>query len=165
VTIKGCTYPSKLRKSLINDLGAKTLEEAIDIINGSQYATARERNTDLLIRYLRGETFREVGAAHGVSVSRASEIINRAIRMIRLERRQADPETEILSNLPYLAWNSLRNEIIKCYGCPLTDDELRAWVLENGAMALLDIPHIGPKTQKKICDAFGFFHRSQENSA
>jgi hypothetical protein len=148
--------PSAPRRSIIRELGAETVEEAIEVISRSRYATTRERNSDLLIRYLRGDTIKGAGAAHGVSGSRASMIMHRAMSVLRGELRPVSPETRILDGLSIPARNGLKNGMLKWDSPPLTDEAVRGWVRENGAKALLGLTHMGPKTQREVCEAFGF---------
>jgi len=95
------------RRSIIESLGVGTVEQAVGVINSSRVALTHERNRDHQIRYLNGDTLREAGAAHGVSGSRASDLINRFLRSLRVERLPRNAETLIFNGLSIAAQNGL----------------------------------------------------------
>lgn len=129
---------------------ADTVEEAIGLVNGSRHCQAIPRDRDLMIRHLRGETFREAGAAHGITAARASALVKRASEEIYREKAAEQSSRSTIYRLSWRAQNALDALQLR------QDAHVTIHLRLFGDTQLLKLKDVGPGVVQETFQAFGF---------
>lgn len=141
---------SPARQQVIEQLGARSADEAIRTVEAAPETGAHPREKRALLALLNGETVREVSAAIGVSQVRTLQLIRRAARDVVRMRGADSNARSLFERLSNRSRTSLYLSGLD------TDEKVQRLVDIYGASSLLTLDTLGVDRFKEICDAFGF---------
>lgn len=141
---------SPARQQVIEQLGARSAEEAVRSVEAAHDTGAHPREKRALLAFLKGETVREVSAALGVSQGRTLQLIRRATREVIRMREAEDNARPLLEGLSNRSRRSLERAGLD------TDEKVRRVVELYGARGLTTLEVFGVHQHAEVCAAFGF---------